>query len=203
MGRSKPLCSGAISQMGASTQSDGMLPTPVCFRPVKTPCADAGRPSPRTLPIVPCPLFIVCPFSIVQLSGCSPVRLRQRTYGHTASLCDLNDQFTAVKQRHTKKRGTLCLIHSNPSRPAMPRDGGLVDIEDAVTAVGQHSPPPPTPDKAQLLNKRCRKRQETVETCIDNRIDLPLLVPRSPHIQRDDGLSGGRNMAGYHAPLAL
>ena len=135
--------------------------------------------------------------------GVAYLVLRQGRYNHTASIHDLNSQLMAMKEGHANEGITVCLVYGNPSWPAIPCNGGLIDIEEAVTTVGQHRPAPPAPDKSQILNERCRKRQEAVETCIDNCIDLPSPVSGALYPQRDDGFAIRSHVAGDHVPFAL
>ena len=61
---------------------------------------------------------------------------------------------------------------------------------------------PPAPDEAQLMNERCRERQEAVESRVDNRVDLSPHVRGPSYNQRDDGLTVRIDLADHHSPCA-
>ena len=111
-------------------------------------------------------------------------------------------QLIAMKKRHADKRIAFRLVHGSPSPRVVPRNGAPVDIEQAVTPISQHGAAPPAPDEAQLMNERCRERQEAVESRVDNRVDLSPHVRGSSYNQRDDGLTVRIDLADHHSPCA-
>ena len=109
--------------------------------------------------------------------------LRKGAYDHATAIHDFDGELTALEQGHADERIAVYLVHGDAFGAAIPDDGGLVDVEQAVAAVGQHGPAPPAPDEAELLNERCRECQEAVETGVDDGVDLAPLVSGSTDVQ--------------------
>jgi hypothetical protein len=84
----------------------------------------------------------------------------------------LNVEFEPAQQCHSDERVGIGFVDENTSRAAVPIDLRLVNVEEALNAIGQHAPIQALPFQAERCNRRRRYGKKTRKAGIDEGLEF-------------------------------
>ena len=92
----------------------------------------------------------------------------------------------SLKHSHAQQQSRLRDIHGDASRTTIPDHGSVVHVKENFVAIRQQCGTASPPSQRQLFDKLRRKRQPSIESGIDNRVDFQFVAGRTSDSDLND-----------------